>query len=317
MNGLFPLLAAAVVVLLGAMLFWVRQRAARIRLEALEREERALEALSLLRDSRLAPPKIEQAVEVYDLDALLAEPTQAADSKLSELSELSGPLTLVEAPDTLGPFGATLSASPAATSFTSPAAALSASPAYAEVHHGGIEVETAGAHPEVAEALSATLHGDSAEESVTIEAPLPAAPAVPADAPELGAGVPLRELAIVWFEARGYQASPASQALRPIELVLRHRGDPARAYAFVEIATPLTAGGCRELVDQAHSIGLVRLLIVAEAGVDEGVARDLRRRGSRVMDRVAMQKALAKLEFKVAARIVAVARTRADSPVVR
>jgi len=38
--------------------------------------------------------------------------------------------------------------------------------------------------------------------------------------------VPVRELALAWFEARAaYRPSSASEAVRPIELVLRHRKD--------------------------------------------------------------------------------------------
>src|SRR5258706_280424 len=39
---------------------------------------------------------------------------------------------------------------------------------------------------------------------------------------QINVDVPLRELSLAWFEARGYRGAPASPAVRPIELVLRH-----------------------------------------------------------------------------------------------
>ena len=54
----------------------------------------------------------------------------------------------------------------------------------------------------------------------------------PSEADSIAQGVPLRELVIAWYESRGYRGSPASPAIWPIEMVLRHRDDAARAYAF-------------------------------------------------------------------------------------
>jgi hypothetical protein len=84
--------------------------------------------------------------------------------------------------------------------------------------------------------------------------------------------VPLRELALAWFEARGYRSAPASAAVRPIEQVLRHRHDPARAYAFVVESGRVSAERVQQLRTQARSIGLLRVLIVANDGADEGAA---------------------------------------------
>jgi hypothetical protein len=123
------------------------------------------------------------------------------------------------------------------------------------------------------------------------------------------AGVALRELTLAWFEARGYRSSPASPAVRPIELVLRHKGDPARAYAFVVEPRRVTSDRVAALANQARSIGLLRLLIVAEGGADEGAAAH--RKGVRLMDRGAMDDELKKLDLSVAAKIIAVARKRA------
>jgi hypothetical protein len=125
--------------------------------------------------------------------------------------------------------------------------------------------------------------------------------------------VPLRELALAWFEARGYRSSPASAAVRPIEQVLRHRHDPARAYAFVVEDARLSTDRVQQLRTQARSIGLLRVLIVANQGSDEGAAT--RSKGVRVMDRAAIAAEFDQLDFSVAAKIIAVARKRSGVPI--
>jgi hypothetical protein len=145
----------------------------------------------------------------------------------------------------------------------------------------------------------------------TAVAAAPAAPPRPAPAPARRgepADVALRELTLAWFEARGYRSSPASPAVRPIELVLRHKGDPARAYAFVVESRRVTGERVDALAEQARSIGLLRLLIVADGGADASAAA--RRKGVRLMDRGAMDGELKKLDLSVAAKIIAVARKR-------
>ena len=69
-------------------------------------------------------------------------------------------------------------------------------------------------------------------------------------------GPPLREVALAWFEARGYRSSPASPAVRPIERVLRHRQDAARGYAFVVERQPVSARRIEQLQTLALSVGL-------------------------------------------------------------
>jgi hypothetical protein len=243
--------------LLVALLLLLRRRAARVHAEALAREERALQALSLLRDSRLVPPAMEQAVEVFDVDALLgtglAAPAEAAPD-----AGQPPPARAVEPPDTFGQLGA-----------------------------------------------------NSGQAKAADSAPAPrAAPPAPGTARGLGAEVPLRDLALVFFEARGYQASPASPAVMPIEYVLRHRGDPRRVYAFIALNERLTEERGGQLIEQAQSIGLERLLVTTEEGAERTVKRAMRRRGLRLMDRQSMDDELAKLEFRVAAKIVAVAGAR-------
>lgn len=122
---------------------------------------------------------------------------------------------------------------------------------------------------------------------------------------------PVRELALAWFEARGYRASSASRAVRPIELVLRHRNDPSRAYAFIVERQQLNVDRVEELVEHAHSIGLTKVLIAVETAVEASLARHFRRRGVRVVDREEMRREFDKVDLRVAAKIIAVARSRA------
>ncbi len=130
---------------------------------------------------------------------------------------------------------------------------------------------------------------------------------------QINVDVPLRELSLAWFEARGYRGAPASPAVRPIELVLRHKDDPARAYAFVVEPQPVDGSRVTALLRQAREIGLLRVLIVADAGAEQTAAAG--KKGARVMDRAAMDEEFRKLDLGVAAKIIAVARKRAASRV--
>ena len=289
-----PFVAGALVVLaLVVTLIVLRRRGAKRHAEALLREERALQALSLLRDSRLVPPTMEQAVEVFDVDALLRENAAPA---------AEAPRPAPEAPKP--------APAPPARVPAPPAAQAAAPPVFGEDDDGpdtfgGLDVSTS--EPLPVPEVRELPDGD------TGMAPPAAAGAPPAGARGLGADVPLRDLALVWFEARGYQASAASRAVLPIEYVLRHRGDPARAYAFVALAESLTEQKGSELIERAHGIGLERLLVTTERGTERAVKRAMRRRGLRLMDREAMDETLAKLDFRVAAKIVAIAGGRSEA----
>jgi hypothetical protein len=137
------------------------------------------------------------------------------------------------------------------------------------------------------------------------------APVEPTPAPPPGErAVPVRELALAWFEARGYRPSSASQAVRPIELVLRHRKDPARAYAFIVEQQLVTSERVGVLVGHAQSIGLTRVLVAAESGIEPGASRQFRRQGVRLVDQREMRREFEKLDLRVAAKIIAVARNR-------
>jgi hypothetical protein len=170
--------------------------------------------------------------------------------------------------------------------------------------------------PEFGERVSSAAIQATAVSASKSNAVAPSQSAAPGGGSTIRRGsdeVPLRELALAWFEARGYRSSPASAAVRPIEQVLRHRHDPARAYAFVVEDARLSTDRVQQLRTQARSIGLLRVLIVANQGSDEGAAT--RSKGVRVMDRAAIAAEFDQLDFSVAAKIIAVARKRSGVPI--
>jgi hypothetical protein len=124
--------------------------------------------------------------------------------------------------------------------------------------------------------------------------------------------VPLRELVLAWYESRGYRQVPASPAVWPIELVLRHRDDPARAYAFVVQNDNVSVDRITALIEQAREIGMLRVAVIAEAGYERGAKEIAKRRNVRLIDRPTMDAELSELQLETAAKIIAVARKRAS-----
>ncbi len=277
------LFIGSLVLLLLFVLVWAVQRARRIRVEAAIREEQALaqmragkapanerqgETVFAGMPTQMLPRAGIEVNEVVDLEALLAGEPLGVATRAR--ARLEEPTKIDAGLDTLLP----RPAAPPPSASTLPARPPLAAP-------------SAAARP----------------------------PAGPAPAPERAAparsdpaDVALRELTLAWFEARGYRGSPASPAVRPIELVLRHKGDPARAYAFVVEPQRLTGERVDALAEQARSIGLLRLLIVADGGAEASAAT--RRKGVRLIDRRAMDAELKKLDLPIAAKIIAVARSR-------
>ncbi len=137
----------------------------------------------------------------------------------------------------------------------------------------------------------------------------------PSEADSIAAGVPLRELVIAWYESRGYRGSPASPAIWPIELVLRHRDDAARAYAFVVQNDYVSVDRITALIEQAREIGMLRVAIVAEAGYERGAKAIARKKHVRLIDRSTMEAEFLALELPVAAKIIGMARKRAADAV--
>jgi hypothetical protein len=122
--------------------------------------------------------------------------------------------------------------------------------------------------------------------------------------------VPLRELVLAWYESRGYRGSPASPAVWPIELVLRHSKDAARAYAFVVQNDHVSVDRITALIEQAREIGMMRVAVIAEAGYESAAKEIAKRRHVRLIDRSAMEAELSELELPTAAKIIAIARKR-------
>jgi hypothetical protein len=214
------------------------------------------------------------SVEVLDLDELLAD--EAAPVAAAARRQLEAPTSITTGPDTLFPLP--LVARPVAT------------------------VAMAAAQPPRVMPLTGSLAMAAASR--------PAAPPAPTVPPVIERPVPVRELALAWFEARGYRPSNASEAVRPIELVLRHRKDPSRAYAFIVELERLTTDRVAALVSHARSIGLTRVLVAAESGIDSDTRHRFRRQGVRLIDQDEIQREFGKLEISVAAKIIAVARNR-------
>lgn len=121
--------------------------------------------------------------------------------------------------------------------------------------------------------------------------------------------VPLDALVVAWFAARGYLMRPAPESAKPIRLLMTHRDDRDRNYAFFFDRGRLHAQRAAELLQKARSLGVKRLLVAAEHGADAGIASH-RRHDMLVLDWVTVDREIRKLDFGIAAKLIAVARTR-------
>jgi hypothetical protein len=284
------LLIGSILLLIALTVIWARQRTRRIRAEAEERERRALEAVRgggdplAAVDAKGAGKASEPAGDtIFEPNVPTGVMPGRGGIEVAEVLDIEELLRDESA----------AVAQRARAQLEEPT----------NIHSG----DTLPPRPASAAAPSA----GTARASAAPPAPARPIPNTPADAPVVAPGhdVPLRELVLAWFEARGYRSSPASPVVRPIELVLRHKDDPARAYAFVVGTQRVTAERVQQLAQQARSIGLIRVLVVADAGLaPEAVSA---KRGVRVLDRAALKAELDKLDLSVAAKIIAVARKRA------
>jgi hypothetical protein len=207
----------------------------------------------------------------------------------------------------------------AASAFAASAETRNPSPA---AHAGAVEnaPELAAAGMDPIEELISSIVVDPAQSKQPAATPVrqrlrrwavPLSVRYPSEADSIAAGVPLRELVIAWYESRGYRGSPASPAIWPIELVLRHRDDAARAYAFVVQNDCVTVDRITALIEQAREIGMLRVAIVADAGYERGAKAIARRQHVRLIDRSTMEAEFLALELPVAAKIIGMARKRA------
>jgi hypothetical protein len=286
------ILATSVALLVLALGLLVRRRVMLARLRKKRLAEQAAQTgegeTSVLPLAHLA-----SAVEVLDLDDLLAGeegPVIAAARR-----QLEEPTDVNMSPDTFFPLPGAPSTRPAAPTVPQMAAVAATMPHVASV---------AATVPHMASvARPAAALADRARKVSAMAADV--------GAPATERPVPVRELALAWFEARGYRPSSASLAVRPIELVLRHRKDPGRAYAFIVERERVTGERVAKLVEHARSIGLTRVLVAAEGGSDPGTGQRFRRQGVRLVDQEEMRREFDKLDLRIAAKIIAVARSRA------
>ena len=295
------LFSVGVVLTLIGLLFWARRRAAAIRERAAEREQQAMAMLLASGRSNPAdaaePSPPEEGVGLPKPIGRLLEDT--ASEKAAAAAREAARIAREEGePKDLPPID------------------------YSEARRGPTAAEQAAAGLDPIEDLISQIMVDPptgrhrraqarprvAERPAPVPAPIEARPT-----PEsIGAGVPLRELVLAWYESRGYRGSPASPAVWPIELVLRHRDDAARAYAFVVQNDNISVDRITALIEQAREIGMLRVAVVAEAGYERGAKDVARKRNVRLIDRSVMDAELSALELPTAAKIIAVARKRSS-----
>jgi hypothetical protein len=315
----FTLVALLLVLVVGVGV-WARLRSRQIRAQSEQRERAALEAMRAGKDpladaaaadtpaetvfdaglpSEFRPGRggivVAEMADTVELDQLLADESNAvaerARAQLEEPTNIDlGTLTIPPRP--VVPI-------PAPT----PVAPVPAMPAVAA---RAVAMPPIAVRPPATPLIVRTATAIAPQAQPAAKPAAPARKAAPPSVP--GQDVALRELVLAWFEARGYRGAPASPAVRPIELVLRHKDDPARAYAFVVDRQRVDAARVKELAKQARSIGLVRMLVVADGGSSEDAAQA--KKGVRVMDRGAIDAEFRRLEVSVAAKIIAVARKR-------
>jgi hypothetical protein len=129
----------------------------------------------------------------------------------------------------------------------------------------------------------------------------------------LTADLPLRELTLALYRARGYEYEALPVGPPPWSGVLRHRRDPRRSYALL-----CADDRCVGAIDialwrqQARGAGLHRLLVVTERGVP--AATELHA-SVRVFDRAGMHGEMRQLGVPFAAKLIAYARAQCGAGV--
>jgi hypothetical protein len=325
-NGV--LLWVCLALLLFAVAFWAQRRSAQSRARA-ERARREAGQADLGGDSYFMPlPVIEQAVEIanpVEIDSLLEGESEAVAARAREM--LSAPTGVSTDFDELPAALASALAPPppppppviepprAARPETNipPTIAIPLPKAMADLQ-AQMAASRPGAVVSAASAASATA---AAARSAATAAAAPAPVALPVQPPPPPpppvddiSRIPVRDLVLTWFEARGYRAKAVSVRFRPVELELRHHADPSRNYAFIVEREKVTGTRAAVLLKQAKALGLSRLLIAAEAGVDPFSQRELRRLGVRAFDRTSIRSEIESVDLRIAAKIIGVARGR-------
>lgn len=118
----------------------------------------------------------------------------------------------------------------------------------------------------------------------------------------------VRDLVRVFYEARGFRGTSAEVSARPIELLLVHKADAKRAYAFATLRAAPSPAELTAIAAAAHRIGQPRVLVTTE---DELPAdAPAAPAGVKVYDRAAIGTQLAQIDPAIAGRILAAARRR-------
>jgi hypothetical protein len=328
-NGVVLWISLALLLL--ALAFWAQRRSAIARARA-ERARREAEREELGGDSFFMPlPAIEQAVEIanpVEIDSLLNGESETVAARARDLlTAPTGVCTSDGVGDLPSGFGVPLEGD---TGQAQPNLPATARPGAAAAITG---LKRPPVLPvDVPPTIAITFPGSASKPPAALAVPVPAtlaqrtpapvalplAPATPATPATSATGdqsgrIPVRDLVLTWFEARGYRASAVSVQFRPIELELRHRTDPDRNYAFVVERERVTGSRASALLHLARAAGHSRVLVAAESGSDEVVTRDLRRRGIRVFEQSSIRAELEKVDIRIAAKIIAVARGRIEA----
>lgn len=258
----------------AGLFWWVRYRSARMRREAENREAQVLEALFAARRAAAGG-----GGETVDLDKVFGgeatvQDATSTDAVLRAAGLEAEVIALVKSP----PVSRLPAAAPGTDTATVPAEGV--------------------ARPPIASANQ--LDDDDSERGPATAA------ARAAEEP-----VPVRDLVQIFYEARGYRVVPAGREARPIELVLRHKTDPLRAYAFAPLAEKVSEATAKSMLERALRIDQSRVLITTERDMEPELAQSLLAQGVRVLDRSAIEAQLAQLDFATAAKILAVAGRRA------
>ena len=283
------------VVLVGLYL-WARRRAEAIRLQAAQREQAAMAMVLGSSTPGAKASKATPAAPVEEIDhaALIRQ----AHGEAAEQDQASKDLPPIEYDQKR----------PGSSRYMTPAEEAAAGLDPIEELISQIMVDDSGRRAPPAPARAPAPPEPRRANAASRAAAREASPMLDSMAPS----VPLRELVLAWYESRGYRQVPASPAVWPIELVLRHRDDPSRAYAFVVQNDNVSVDRITALIEQAREIGMLRVAVIAEAGYERGAKEIARRRNVRLIDRPTMDAELSDLQLETAAKIIAVARKRAS-----
>jgi hypothetical protein len=95
-----------------------------------------------------------------------------------------------------------------------------------------------------------------------------AQPIAPPSRPPATTGLPMREMAIALYEARGYRRETALKEDAPILCFLQHRTEPNRAYGFVALQStdPVGRERVKGIMRDLRDAGHKRIIMYASAG---------------------------------------------------